>query len=246
MPIFRPCCCEKPRPPTVLEGVLVQDEFDAFGQPPVTPPMGSEGTWAADAQRGRFAAVLTRVRGNGRMGLLLQCFDSEPARILEAESDTTTAAGLYNESTAAELQLRVGDYIVEVEGREPGSSIPDSLVSPSRPAVTVLIARPSVVTVEFARDLEPLGLQLKQHRGGMCILVEDVEREPATNSSAVDIRPGDRILGLTGISVDAERGCVTWSARSTSAWRSPALCPRRAARTCRMPPTLSLTKRALR
>mmetsp|Transcript_34597 Transcript_34597/g.98437 ORF Transcript_34597/g.98437 Transcript_34597/m.98437 type:complete len:237 (-) Transcript_34597:12-722(-) len=168
--------------------------------PPSTPPVDDEDRSLADLEH--FLATLTRVAGSGRIGLLLEVFGAAPARILEVDSDETTAAGSYNASAPDELQLRPGDYIVDAAGQAASSaSIPKALASSSS-AITVLIVRPVLFAVTFSRKHERLGLSLKQNKGGKCILIEAVEFEDAKQAASVDLQQGDRILSVNGVSGD--------------------------------------------
>lgn len=103
----------------------------------------------------------------------------------------------YNDTAPADRQIRVGDYIVQVNSDCASAvSMSDALQASER--LQVMLVRAYIFTKRVRKDGQPLGLDLKYAVEGSSLLINDIREDGAVKRSCPDIHVGDRIVAVNG------------------------------------------------
>mmetsp|Transcript_37142 Transcript_37142/g.78795 ORF Transcript_37142/g.78795 Transcript_37142/m.78795 type:complete len:231 (-) Transcript_37142:587-1279(-) len=190
--------------PAVSDRVLFEDPHTAPAK--VVPSAESsketpsEEAAAPDAPP-QFIATLVKQNGSESIGWQVDVVDEKRlflCRILTSPS----ALSKYNASVPEDRQLRIGDYILKVNGNN--SSV-NSMMTTARSAQTLdlLVQRPRLFTKTIKKDGPSLGLMLTHAKGCPSLCIEGINDGPVKRM-APDLQLGDRIVAVNGVRGDSE------------------------------------------
>mmetsp|Transcript_30660 Transcript_30660/g.85525 ORF Transcript_30660/g.85525 Transcript_30660/m.85525 type:complete len:228 (-) Transcript_30660:158-841(-) len=142
-----------------------------------------------------FTAKLQRDYTRQPLGLSVEQFVPDALYVSKVDEDGT-AAGAYNASAPEDQRLQAGLYIVSVDSLL-GASAVDSLVHLEE--ATIVLKRPKVFEVAFARNGLVLGIVMQYDSLGTSVYVRGIEDVGAAKAAAADLRVGDRIVSVNGV-----------------------------------------------
>mmetsp|Transcript_37143 Transcript_37143/g.78797 ORF Transcript_37143/g.78797 Transcript_37143/m.78797 type:complete len:240 (-) Transcript_37143:29-748(-) len=155
---------------------------------------------AADAPP-RFVATIMKGSGTESVGWQVDIVDNQKlylCRILGAPSPLQT----YNASVSEDRQLKIGDYIMQVNDAA-GSVNSMMQISRTSPVLNLVVQRPRVFAKTVFKDGGSLGLALTHAKGCPSLCIEDI-KDGAVSRSAPDVMVGDRIISVNGTKGDSE------------------------------------------
>lgn len=151
-----------------------------------------------------FAAQVYKREG-GTWGFKADFCDHKTIHICHMTLSGETALMLYNNSVPEDKRMNIGDYILSINGIseatvDPPSSVADAMreqlqVSQS---IDLKVSHPFLFSCSFARHGQPMGLELTYSDNALSLCITRVA-EGAVLSFAPEIREGDRIIGVDGI-----------------------------------------------
>lgn len=168
-------------------GVEVLESPAQFAEPDAAPPT--------------FAAVVKKDSAEESVGWQVDIVDNKHlflCRILEGPSSLQS----YNKSVPEDKQLKVGDYIVKVNG---GNESVHAMMAASRSSSELhfIVQRPRIFQATVNKDGGSLGLALTHAKGCPSLCIEDI-KEGAVRKHAPEVVVGDRITGVNGIRGDSD------------------------------------------
>jgi len=171
-------------------------KVEAPAAPPAPPP--APPAPPAFSPTGDFDAVLERPPASTRTpfgwGLDMLCPDA--LHIESLSGDPTAAVTRYNASAPAGKDIRVGDYIIRVNGAAGSAkSLGEALLKHSTAQVTV--QRPKKVAVEIKKGDKALGVDLNYTAQGKSIYVVSI-RDGVIKEQVPEVGKGQRIVSVNG------------------------------------------------
>jgi len=151
-----------------------------------------------------FNATLSRPNATIQVGLDVERVQPLDILLIErVNSGSSTAAGAYNLHAPDGFRIQAGDYILSVNnviGIEPMLDILGRKLE-----ADVLVVRPVEVRVTVKKNGKPLGLELKYlKRPDTTLFVSEISKGDAVDESGVDLRAGDRIVKVNGLTSFAD------------------------------------------
>uniref|UniRef100_A0A7S2N3D7 PDZ domain-containing protein n=1 Tax=Zooxanthella nutricula TaxID=1333877 RepID=A0A7S2N3D7_9DINO len=177
--------------------VRVVEEAAAVDAPKVEAPAAPPAP-PASSPTGDFDAVLERPSASTRTpfgwGLDMLCPDA--LHIESLSGDPTAAVTRYNASAPAGRDIRVGDYIIRVNGAAGSAkSLGEALLKHSTAQVTV--QRPKTYAVEIKKGDKALGVDLNYTTQGKSIYVVSI-RDGVIKEQVPEVGKGQRIVSVNG------------------------------------------------
>merc|ERR1712217_515735 len=108
-----------------------------------------------------------------------------------------TVVNIYNASASDDKKIKMGDFIVSVNGMTGASASMSGVLKQSQ-NLQVRIQRPMKFAVTCAKQGDTVGLDLKFGPSGNTLPIEGI-KDGAVKSRAPEILPGDRIVGVNGV-----------------------------------------------
>mmetsp|Transcript_119643 Transcript_119643/g.345871 ORF Transcript_119643/g.345871 Transcript_119643/m.345871 type:complete len:233 (+) Transcript_119643:90-788(+) len=144
-----------------------------------------------------FEVTLKKATPTTPFGWRVDFLDKEALFVCSLVADPATVVSRYNSSAPPEARIQEGDFIVSVNRTVRDSMAMASMLK-EHPTVEVLIQRPLKFRIKLDKHGESIGLDLKFGLSGNSLLVEGI-REGAVRSRARQMRVGDRIVSVCGV-----------------------------------------------
>lgn len=173
----------------------IQEEAEA---PAPTPEPA-----AAPGEQPIFEAVLTWQESEQPLGLKADFADGKVIHVCRVTGDAGTVIAKYNASVGDEKKIKVGDYLMAINGVShstvPASAkVADALLEQltTSKSATVKVSRPNLFTCKVEKNGQPMGLELAYSNNGTSLIVAQVAANGAVQISAPEVKEGDRIVGV--------------------------------------------------
>eukprot|EP00405_Crypthecodinium_cohnii_P017617 CAMPEP_0206446222 /NCGR_PEP_ID=MMETSP0324_2-20121206/16002_1 /ASSEMBLY_ACC=CAM_ASM_000836 /TAXON_ID=2866 /ORGANISM="Crypthecodinium cohnii, Strain Seligo" /LENGTH=236 /DNA_ID=CAMNT_0053914641 /DNA_START=74 /DNA_END=784 /DNA_ORIENTATION=- len=208
------CCCQNDASSkdeaVMVKAFPVTDEHKRSKEAPLGPPADEvkpveapvkteERKAAPDSAEAvkTFVANVTKPTQDAALGWHLDVLDQRHLFICRLITTSNTPLEKYNSTVSSNLQIREGDYVTAVDGVS-GSAEKMSEAMKKSDNLSITVARPHLFTKTISKNNMALGLDLKYGPGGSSLLLEGV-REGAIKNSTSEVKAGDRIVSVNGI-----------------------------------------------
>lgn len=157
-----------------------------------------------------FTATLSR-GSEGLLGFKVDVCDQYRIHICRMLPDAETAIAVYNASAPQEKQINIGDYILAVNTvsnktvqapMSVAAAMREELLNGEK-AVSLVVSRPYIFKCKVERQNKPMGVELTYCDDAISLVVARVNAG-AVQTTAPEIRPGDRILSVDGCQGSSE------------------------------------------
>jgi len=156
---------------------------------------------------GTFAALLSRDTPKESWGVMMDFMAEKVAHVCRLREDVESPVRRWNQSVGEEHQLKVGDYIVAVNGISHASvpagsktsEVMRSLVTAPELTMILQCCRPHIFEVKLERSSQRMGLDLGYTKVCNTLIVSSIT-EGAAKLLVPEVRVGDRIISIGEVS----------------------------------------------